>query len=400
MRKCVYLLLPLALFFSCHRPLFETPPREGTDSSDRIRPATPDSLRGKPVVYATALVFPDSVDWRKGDTRGCRLVLFKDGVPVDTLSRNLEPSPEKIRFRDGHLWTDCTDGKQTVISCDGQPLFTYPGEERLLGFLVCDGSVHTLGQRPGGGFSYRVNGVESFSSPNGMIVGGGATPDWEDGAFCRDSSGIYYCYGLPVSTEDAHMWEYRVMKGKEVRKMIPALAGSLLYDIRVHKGCVYRLEYRYGRMCLIQEDELVPLSLPEHTHELSLVRVDDRICLKGFHEEGKASCIWIRSADSLLWQHVNPNGQRLANLFADDGETAVVKLDFEDCVVQVLRDTSKVYFPTETYRLQTPNCVRYRKGVLALALTGDLYVEENVLLVNTQKTILPFHGYFTGVYFE
>ncbi len=399
MRKCFYLLLPLALLLCCHRPLFENPTREGADP-DRSRPAAPDSLRGRPVVYATALVFPDSVDWRKGDTRGARLVLFQDGVPIDTISRNLDPSPEKIRFQDGHVWTDFTDGSQTVIACDGQPLFSYPGEERLLGFLVHDGSVHTLGQHPGGGFSYRVNGVEAFSSPNGTLVGGGVTPDWEAGAFCRDSSGIYYCYALPVSTEEAHMWEYRVMKGKEVRKMIPALSGSRLYDIRVHRGCVYRLEYRYGRMCLMQEDELIPLTLPENAHEVTLVRVDDRMCIKGFHEEGSASCIWIRDADTLLRQHVNPHGQHPANLFIDKGESVLVNQDFEDCVVQVRRDSTTVYFPTETYRLQTPGCVRYRKGLVAVALTGDLYVEENMLLVNTQKTVLPFHGYFTGIYFE
>jgi len=340
------------------------------------------------------------VDWRKGDTRGASLVLFENGVPIDTISRNLDPSPDKIRFQDGHVWTDFTDGSQTVIACDGQPLFSYPGEERLLGFLVSDGSVHTLGQHPGGGFSYRVNGEVAFSSPNGILVGGGASPDWEGGAFCLDSSGIYYCYALPVSTEEAHMWEYRVMKGNEVRKMIPALAGSLMYDIRVHDGCVYRLEYRYGRMCLIQEDELVPLSLPENAHEVTLVSVDGRMCLKGFHEEDRASYIWIREADTLLRQHVNPNGQHPANLFIDKGESVLVNQDYEDCVIQVRRDSTIVYFPMETFRLQTPNCVRHRKGLVAVALTGDLYVEENVLLVNTQKTFLPFHGYFTGVYFD
>jgi len=400
MKKFLMLLLPLALLLCCDRPLFDKSGREGPDDP-RVRPAAPDSTRGKLVVYATALVFPDAVNWRRGETSGARLVLFKDGTPVDTLDKDVQAAPEKHHFQDGHLWTNATDGFETRIACDGNLLFSYPGEEKMMGFLVADGSVHTLGQRPGGGICYRVNGQEVFSSAKAVAIGGVFTPDWDGGALCEDGGNVYYSYALPVSTETAELWEYRVMKGAEPRKMIPALSGSRLYDVRVYKDTVYRLEYRYGRLCFLKEDELRPMELPGTTHDLSLVRVDGRMRVKGFHEEGYASFMWIRDVDTLVRQFSNPHGQPIGNLFTEDGEMGVVNMDYENCVKEVYRDTTLLMqLPLETYRLQTPACARYRKGTLAVALTAEDQGGDNLLIINTKKTVLPFNGYFTGIYFE
>ena len=400
MRKIFLLLAALAALFCCHRPLFDNPSREGEDDN-RVRPAPIDSTRGNVTVYATALVFPDTVDWRSGNSDGGRLVVFKDGVPVDTIGKYLDPAePERIHFQEGHVWTDYTDGFETVIACDGQYLFSFPGEEKLMGFLVAGGEVHTLGQHPGGGVSYRVNGQEVFSSASGLVVSGALSPDWEGGALFRDETGVYYCYALPVSTETDQMWEYRVMKGAEVLKMIPAMTGTRLYDIRAYGGNVYRLDFRYGRVCFLKVDELTPMTLPDNAHEMSLVLVDGRMRVKGFHEEGYAQYAWIREADTLVTQYCNPHGQPVANLFTEDGDTAVVSMDYEECVVSIRRDTMQVTFPLETYRLQTPDCVRYRKGVIAAAMTGDLYVEENMIVINEKKYPSHFNGYFSGVFLK
>lgn len=399
MKKILILLLSMALLPSCVRPLFDKPGREGADDP-RVRPAAPDSTRGKLAVYATAVVFPDTVDWRAGGTYGCRLVLFRNGVAVDTLDRYVQPGPEKSHYQDGHLWTNTTDGFQTNITCDGNLLFSYPGEEKMMGFLVTEGTVHTLGQRPGGGICYRVNGQEVFSSAKGVVVGGAFSPDWEGGALCRDGSDVYYTYALPVSTETADMWEYRVMKGAETRKMIPALQGSRVYDVRVYRDSVYRLEYRYGRMCYLKEEELRPMDLPASAREMSLVRVDGRMRVRGVHEEGHAFYMWIRDADSLVTQFCNPHGQHVAQLFTEDGEQAVVSCDYEDCVRYVIRDTVSVDLPLETFRLHTAACARYRKGTIAVALTADDPGGDNLLVVNTEKKVLSFNGYFTGIYFE
>lgn len=395
------LLLVAALLFSCQRPLFDTPAREGTGGGGRVPPPSPpDTARHYRSVYATAIVFPDSVNWRKGQTQGARLVLFKDSTPVQMMAADNPPHPDRHTFQEGHLWTQFTDGYKTTISCDGNVFFEYPGEESPLGFLIASGEVHMLGQHPGGGFVYRINGQEVFSSPQGMVLSGSPNPDWEGGALSRDETGVYYSYALPVKNEESEIWEYRVMKGGEIRKMIPAVTGSELRDIRVLDGVVYRLENRYGRLCYIQDENLTPLSLPEGAHDLRLTPVDGIMGIKGFHEENRYTHSWIRDRDSLLY-HYSMLYRRQYEIFARDREQAVIILDMEDCVVLTLRDTTmRVDLPNESYRLHTPRCVQHRKGTLALALTGDTENEENMLLVNERKLAMPFNGYFTGIYIE
>lgn len=401
MRKLFSLLALSVALFSCQRPLFESTSREGTGSGGRIPPPSPpDSTRYARIVYSTAVVFPDSVNWRKGQTQGAKLVLFKDTTPVQMLEADNPPQPDRHTFQDGHFWTFFTDGSSTTVSCDGNLFFEYPGEESPLGFLVAGGEVHTLGQHPGGGFCYRVNGQEVFSSPQGMILSWSANPDWEGGALSRDETGVYYSYALPVKNEEGEIWEYRVMKGGEIRKMIPAVTGSELHDIRVLDGTVYRLENRYGRLCYIRDETLTPLTLPEGAHNLRLTPVDGIMGIKGFHEENRYIHSWIRDADSLLYHH-SMLYRRQYEIFARDQEQSVVILDQEDCVVLAIRDsTMRVDLPNESYRLHTPRCVQHRKGTLALALTGDTENEENMLLVNEKKMPMPFNGYFTGIYIE
>ena len=136
---------------------------------------------------------------------GSEAVLYADGKVIARAPA--DPDPERHRARQGHLWTDRIDGKETVIFRDGEELFRFPGEELLRGFLIKDGKVHTLGQRPGnGGICYRIDGREVFSAPAGRIVGSASSPHWDAGAFSADSSGIYYAYGIPFVHSGNTSW--------------------------------------------------------------------------------------------------------------------------------------------------------------------------------------------------
>ena len=106
-----------------------------------------------------------------------------------------------------------------VVSCNGEERFRFPGEEVFNGFWVIDGQLYTLGQRPGGGgLCFRVNGQERFSSESGVLLNGPDEVEWDGGAFCIDSSGIYYTYRVPVRKQEEVNWEYRVMKEDQVEK--------------------------------------------------------------------------------------------------------------------------------------------------------------------------------------
>ena len=119
MRKLFPFLLLAATLFSCQRPLFDTPVREGTGSEGRLPPPSPpDTARRFRNVYSTAIVFPDSVNWRKGQTQGAQLVLFKNTAPAQMLEADQPPHPDRHSFQEGHLWTHFTDGSSTTVSCD------------------------------------------------------------------------------------------------------------------------------------------------------------------------------------------------------------------------------------------------------------------------------------------
>lgn len=398
------LMIPLLLFLAvsaCEEPLFDTPSRETPESGrNDPPPSAPDTTRAEVLVYATAIAFPDSVDWRAGDTRGAKLILFENEKAIGSL-----PVPERLdsdwhRVMDGHLWTYYNDGECTTIACDGSVLFSFRGQETLVGFLVTNGSVHTVGQHPGGGFTYRIDGQEVYSSAQGTVMGTSADTERQGGALSLDGTDIIYAYAQPVQgADDELLWEYRVMRGAEMMKSIPALSGVQLFDICVHDGEIYRLEYRYGHLCLQRGGNLTPLEVPEGSHSLRLTVVDGEVLVKGCHYDGWDGYYWLRDTEQERYQFY-ARWRYLYNLYVDDGELAAIVLDLDNCVVQVVRGDMEVNLNFETHRLHTARCVDYRKGAIALALTGDVDYNENVLLINDRKVAVPFNGYFTGVYLQ
>lgn len=399
MRKFVPLVLLGAALLSCEQPLFHTPSREGGAGAGRTpTQPPPDSSRKDRSVYATALVFPDTVNWRQGGRDGAKVVLFKDGAPVGSVPAGDRASHDSHHYQDGHLWVSVTDGAQTSISCDGTTFFTYSGEEALQGLLVADGSVHTLGQYPGGGLCYRIDGMEVYSSRTGTVLGWAGDPDWPGGALCHDASGVYYTFGMLQASADTDIWEYRVMKGAEVRKELKLPSGASLYDVRVYGGKVYRLEWRYGKYCLMVDDVLTPLPLEGEKHNIKLVQVDGRILVKGFDYGNGESVCWIQGADSTRYEFAYPRFP-VETLLVDGDETAAVVLEHEDCVFRLIRGERDILLPLETYRLKTPRCAVFSKGIFAVALTGE-YENEHLLVVDEKQSPVRFNGYFTGIYIE
>lgn len=397
MKKMALCILLIAAIPACQKPLFDSSSRE-SQGGRRISPpaSAQDSTEAGLTVYATAIVFPDSTDWRAGDTRAGKVILFKDGKAIGSLPAEDRPDPDRHRFMDGHLWTDVTDGTTTTILCDGAPLFSFPGQESMTGFLVADGSVHTLGQHPGGGFSYRIDGQEIYSSADGVAVGKAEDPDWEGGTLTRDDTGIYYAYSFPVHLQDGQVWEHRVMKGGEMIKLLPALAGGELLDIRVRDEKVYRLENRYGNICFLKGETIVPINIPVYTQSVRLVWVDGEMQVRGYSRYRSTSVHWIMGGDGFHYAQVT-DVNHLFHLFASEGKTAYVVLNPDESVAKAACGETEEEFPPATYRLKTRRCAAYKKGVLALALTNEVS-NEHLLVVDGQHISSRFNGYFTGIY--
>ena len=230
--KKTLIFLAAVLIVACQKPLFPGGPRflrEPGSTARGVKDSVkrPEEAPGKKL-YITAL-------------SGSHAVLLADGEEISRAPA--EPDPERHRARQGHLWTDRREGKETVIYRDGKEVLRFPGEELLRGFLIKDGKVHTLGQRPGNaGICYRVDGKEVFSAPAGRIIGSATSREWDDGAFCADSIGLFYAYGIPFVHSGNTSWEYRVMKGPDTFQIIPDDVSGVILDLRVYNGKVYRAE--------------------------------------------------------------------------------------------------------------------------------------------------------------
>lgn len=399
MRKIFIITTLLPALLACNPPLFDQSSREQPDSGRTPPPSLRDTTQKEPDVYVTAIMFPDSVNWRKGGTEGATLVLLKNAQVVMSLPAGPRPRADNHCYQDGHLWVNDTDGFQTTVSCDGSTLFAYPGEEQMPGFLIDNGQVHTLGQKPGGGFCYRIDGMEAFTSREGIVLGEADDPDWPGGALMRDTSGVHFTYGISHQSADAEVWEYRIMNGTDIRKELTMPAGGKLFDVRVHDGKLYRLEWRYGRYCLIVDEVLTPLPAEGAQQGLKLLTVNGNIMVKGFEIQNRELVCWLQGADTLRYEYGYPRLPVGDLLIEGDRQYALV-MDGEDCVLLIYRGEEFIArFPPETYGLHTQRSIALRKGILALALTHD-DADENLLWVNGKEYPLRFNGYFTGVYIE
>ena len=396
MRKMLPLLLAL-LATACSQELFHNPFRAGGGRPPKRAPS-PEALPEGASVWATAVAFPATTDWRAGETEGAGLLLFKNGRKVDSLPGKDWLQPERHRFREGHLWTQYTDGARSYIARDGAPFLSFDGEESPVGFLLLGGHVHTLGQRPGGGCCYRIDGKEVFSSAQGLVLGSGSDPDWEGGALCADGGGVYYTIGLSQQSASTPVWEYRLMRGADIWKVITPPAGAQLFDVRVSGGQNYRLERRYDRNCLLEGEEIRVLQARGEQEGLRLVPSEDGIAAIGNTLLGPARMGWLEQADGSYYQYLHHGGGRLRLWVKDDASTRLL-WDAQDCLSGAAGPSWYISFAAGSFRLQHERCALFRDGVLALALTGA-QGDRHLLWVGGNMQEVSFNGYFTGIYIE
>ena len=188
-------------------------------------------------LYAVAMDYPDGYDWRadlgSGPVDGLCIVMFADGAPVLKIPvGNLyetDSDPQRLRIRSGHLYTDYTDGMETVIKRDGEEIQRYDAVEEIVDLQVLDGAIHTL-CRPvsDAGFVYRVDGKETVFRENGTLFGGLRVYD----------NSVRFCF----SNQSAY---YKVMDGK-VTKVDLQQDVLEVADMCVIEDGVYLLAYLAG----------------------------------------------------------------------------------------------------------------------------------------------------------
>jgi hypothetical protein len=385
--------LAAVLIAACQKPLFPGGPRYlrepgSTAHGTRDTTVTKPEENYKPTIYITAM-------------NGSEAVLIADGEEIARATA--DPDPERHRARQGHLWTDRIEGKETVLCRDGEEVLRFPGEELLRGFLIKDGKVHTLGQRPGNaGICYRVDGKEVFSAPAGRVIGNATSREWDEGAFSADSAGIFYAYGIPFVHSGNTSWEYRVMKGPDTYLTIPDDVSGVVLDLRVYKGRVYRAEQRSRALRLLSGDEVLwtrPLDQGESLSEVALVPHAGEMCLRGvstysrynyseawFWEKGKLD----RYTETLRFATPHLFKKEGQKVFWTESSGRIIRLGVNNRILPL--DYAKFAF-------RHPLCLNVCDSTYLAVLT-DTTSTSHLLLTDTLSTPLRFNGVPTSIRFE
>jgi len=406
MRKKIGFLLLFLAAAACRDPLLESLPRfmreqdrfarearkggHQKDTLDPDVPLEPELPDYVPSVYATALHFRDSVNWRKDSLGQADLLFFIDGRKVLQVPVSTPPDPERHRIWNGHLWSDSTDGHQTVVLCDGQEQFRFDGEEHLQGFLLVNGEVHTLGQHPGrGGFCYRINGEAVFESARGSVLGSPSDPEWRGGALSLDGKDVFYSYS------DG---DYHIMRGAEPFRTLPT--GGTLLDLRAQGQTVYRVEKKGGSLYWIAGETETSLNvhLPS-VLSCKIIPYGDTLTLKGRTNAGSACLNWYMDPSTHTVRPVIRAQSARGQLMLLKDSWAFADVDAAGKVLQLARDRDWPPLPAGEYQLATPLDLFVSEKYCAVALTS-VNGNTHVIQSDLGEQSYTFNGYFTSVRIE
>lgn len=410
MRKLIVLLL-FPLFFSCQDPLLETLPRFMREQDRFARLAKEGESGGRkefigpkknldppepeyvPSVYATAIHFRDSVDWRKDSLGKADLLFFKDGKQVLQMPVETPPDPERHRIWDGHLWSDFTDGHETVVLCDGLEQFRFTGEEHLQGFLLVNGDVHTLGQHPGRkGFCYRINGNVVFESLSGSVLGSCSDPEWKGGALTLDGEDVFYCY-----TDQG----YHVMRGGVPFGTFPAGTENALLDLRVCGQTVHRVERRGSGLFWIAGEKETPLNVfVPSLLSCQLIPYGESLTVRGRTLPSVSNCLnWVLDPSSGVITPVASGQSARGQLVLMKENWVFADMDADGRLLRLDGARKQLLLPGGGYRLGTPMDLFVSAEHCAAALTSE-NSRTHVVLSDLGKQSYYFNGYFTSVRIE
>lgn len=191
-------------------------------------------------LFVSAVLVPETYDWRRDTAYGavnCEVAFFKNNDLVFSADAGpgtaLSPNPSTHHIIDGHLYTECVTGDETIISMDGEPLYRYTGTEVLRGLLVRPGEILTLGRQKGGdGFSYRRNGEIIIRQTAGTVFGDFSHPAYgPSGALYEDDGRVCFCF------KDSR-YCYKVVDGTVTQQRL-SVSASTVADMRVIESNLY-----------------------------------------------------------------------------------------------------------------------------------------------------------------
>lgn len=186
--------------------------------------------------YITGFDYPEGYDWKADLQAGnvkCSLVVFSDMAPVMKVpvgeEYEISWEPDMHRIIGGHLYTDWSSDRETVIKKDGQLLFRYEGREMICGMIPDGDDLYSLGQnRSGAGFCYRKNGEPVFEKNTGYVIGN----------LMQTSQGIGFAYCEPIVLNEGNVYRYYFVLDGVAGQVAVREDVKKIWDVIMYEGKV------------------------------------------------------------------------------------------------------------------------------------------------------------------
>lgn len=362
----------------------------------------PDSTTEKTILidhlYQAWVSYPENYDWIRDAEHGtieCFLTMTCD---EDTLIHSpigpeygISADASSHRIINGHLYTDCIVGNSTIISEDGQRLFSTPEREKVHSMLLYNNQLHTLSISQGQkSIIYRVDGQEVLRQDNSNIIRG----------LYLDNDHILFSYRLNVNPQKT---EFHFVHDGIDQIILTPLTSEIVIDMLQCQGSRYILtnNTQSEDYYLYENDQRQSLILlkREKIQSAKLISYNKNILVMGQIYDGSYYSINIWNKTKLMFCLYN--NSYLLKTFSQNNRLGLLYLennqDEEDATIALLHiDYNPMTIPD-----------------IVIATDIPYYIDEKNLIigVNRQDGLLPtlistktqqaktedFNGYYTAL---
>ena len=359
-------------------------------------PAADPSPMSPSLTFVSAFDYPDGYDWRSDPDRGhvkCSLVVFREGLPVLKVpvgnEYSVSPDPDMHRIIDGQLYTDFSDGTETLLKKNGKPVLSYPGAEMICDMKVKGSDIYTLGHsRKGQGFALRLNGSVLLSREAGYTFERILIEDTE----------VSVAFAEPIVSSSGTVERYYVMRGGKVTQIALRDDIKQVWDVAVYGEEIYYLASLTGVQApvLVSSQGMTTLQMPSSMTVVScrMNILEGGICVEGVLADGNQvqSVLWGTDFQYSLF----PKGMTFSALcHGEDGLHCTMNPAFGMGAGLIFRGGESLEIPAG-YACMSRSAMDFASGMLTVGLSS-LKGEAPALWVDGRLKNLDINGYISCV---
>lgn len=331
-----------------------------------VRPDAGSGSSERQVCMMTVFSYPESFDWTSGNTETvkCSVILMEETTPLlkVPVGSGYETShdPDRYRIINGHLYTDFSDGTETIVKRDGKELFHYQGEERISAMAVENGNVHTLStDSSGDGFSWRRNGAVQMTKHSGYVF---ERLEADGGQLC-------FAYCRIVETDGGATPRYCMVRDGTERIIDLPERIDKVWDIISRDGedCIVCSSTMDRMNYIIRDGRMNALDVPMGAQMLycRFLSGGPGLCCEGMYADvsgRKVSALWLDGNEYRTFD----NGRTFVSVIASEGGICCIQNPVSESDPGIIFKEGKTYVMPSGYR-----CIG--AGTMA-ELDGCLYV--------------------------